>query len=54
MSAATRRNLRVAVLVGFFVLSFAMYVAAESGSDIATGVLLGLIVVLMGAGVLSG
>ncbi|MDQ3541623.1 MAG: hypothetical protein M3440_13150 [Chloroflexota bacterium] len=54
MSIPSKRTIRIVVLVGFFVLGFAMYVAAEAGSDPLTGILLALIVALMIAGILAG
>ena len=54
MSIPSKRTVRIVVLAGFFVLAFAMYAAAESGSDPLTAVLLALIVALMIAGIYAG
>ena len=54
MRIPSKRTSRITVLVGFFVLAFAMYAAVEAGSDTLTTVLLALIVVLMIAGILAG
>ena len=54
MSIPSKRTIRIVVLVGFFVLAFAMYAAVEAGSDPVTAVLLALIVALMIAGIFAG
>lgn len=50
----SKRTTRIVVLVGFFVLAFAMYLAVEAGSDSLTTVLLALIIACMVAAILAG
>ena len=47
MKSISVRSRRVIVLLGLFVVSFALYMAAKSGSESVEIVLLGLLAVLM-------
>ena len=47
MTAVSIRSKRIALLLGLFTCSFALYVAAESGSQAAEVALLGALVALM-------
>lgn len=54
MSRPSKGTIRIVVLVGFFVVAFALYGSAEAGSDPVTLVFMGLLVALMVVGILAG
>jgi hypothetical protein len=54
MKGISVRSQRIALLLGLFLVSFALYFAAENGTQQIEMVLLGALVVLMLAAVLIG
>lgn len=54
MKTLSVRSMRVALLAGLFIVSFALYFAAESGAGTLEIALLGMLAALMIAAVLIG
>ena len=54
MISLSLRTRRIILLLALFAVSFSLYVAAESGSQAAEVVLLGLLAALMAVAILLG
>lgn len=54
MKGVSIRSKRIAILLGLFLVSFALYFAAESGSQQVEVALLGALAALMLAAVVAG